>query len=49
MTQTHPSELIEELRGITTPTVANAIELFDIRPRNRESVTDVTLGTIDPS
>jgi len=34
MTQTHPSELIEELRGITTPTVANAIELFDVRPRN---------------
>jgi hypothetical protein len=47
MTQTHPTALVEEPRGITTPIVANAIELFNVRPRNRESVTDVTLGTID--
>jgi len=49
MSQTQPTAVVEELHGIPTPTVANAIELFDIRPRNRESVTDVTLGTIDPS
>ncbi len=34
MTTNHPTELIEELRGITTPTIANAVELFDIRSRN---------------
>lgn len=33
MTTEHPSALIEELRGITTPTVSNAIELFNVRPR----------------
>jgi len=31
----HPAELIRQLQAITTPTVANAIELFDVRPRNR--------------
>jgi hypothetical protein len=25
---------LDALRKITTPTIANAIELFDIRPRN---------------
>ncbi len=29
----HPPELIRELQGITTPTIANAIELFNLRPR----------------
>jgi regulator of RNase E activity RraA len=28
------SELIEELRAISTPTISNAIETFDVRPRN---------------
>jgi len=27
-------EQIEELRSITTPTISNAIETFDVRPRN---------------
>jgi regulator of RNase E activity RraA len=34
-------EQIQELRKITTPTIANAIETFDIRPRNE--------GFMDPS
>jgi len=34
MSTEHPAELIRELAGITTPTIANAVELFDIRPRN---------------
>ncbi|MHB8577456.1 MAG: RraA family protein [Dehalococcoidia bacterium] len=34
MPTAHPAALIEELKGITTPTIANAIELFDVRPRN---------------
>ena len=29
-----PSQLIEELKGITSPTIANAIEPFNVRPRN---------------
>jgi regulator of RNase E activity RraA len=35
MTSQHPSELIEQLRRITTPTVSNAIETFGVRPRNQ--------------
>lgn len=35
MTNQHPSQLIEQLRGITTPTVSNAIETFGVRPRNQ--------------
>lgn len=39
MAQLHPPELIEGLRGITTPTIANAVELFNIRPRNQGFAT----------
>ncbi len=35
----HPPELIETLRRITTPTISNAIELFNIRPRNQGFAT----------
>jgi hypothetical protein len=28
-------EQIEELRRITTPTIINAIETFDVQPRNK--------------
>jgi regulator of RNase E activity RraA len=34
MTAQHSTELIEQLRRITTPTVSNAIEVFGVRPRN---------------
>lgn len=33
MTVEHPPALLRELQGITTPTIANAIELFNVRPR----------------
>jgi 4-hydroxy-4-methyl-2-oxoglutarate aldolase len=34
MPTVHPPELLDELRQWNTPTIANALELFDIRPRN---------------
>ncbi len=34
MATLHPPELLDELRGWNTPTIANAIELFNFRPRN---------------
>ncbi|ETX05062.1 MAG: hypothetical protein ETSY2_25165 [Candidatus Entotheonella gemina] len=34
MAKTHPPELLETLRQFDAPTVANAIEVFDIQPRN---------------
>ncbi len=30
----HDSKLLEQLRTYNTPTIANAIEVFDVRPRN---------------
>jgi 4-hydroxy-4-methyl-2-oxoglutarate aldolase len=32
--QPHPPDVLEALRKYNAPTIANAIELFDIRPRN---------------
>ena len=37
-------EELRELQGVPTPSIANAIESFDIRPRN-EGVSD---GTVRP-
>ena len=34
MATTHPPELLETLRQFDAPTIANAIEIFNIRPRN---------------
>lgn len=34
MATVHPPELLDELRRWNTPTIANALELFDMRPRN---------------
>jgi len=34
MPKTHPPELLETLRKFDAPTIANAIEVFNIRPRN---------------
>jgi regulator of RNase E activity RraA len=34
MATVHPPELLDELRKWNTPTIANALELFDIQPRN---------------
>lgn len=31
---TLPDSLLEELRGLNSPSVANAVELFNVRPRN---------------
>ena len=41
MATVHPAELLDELRKWNTPTIANAIELFNFRPRN--------VGFMDPS
>ena len=38
---------LEALRAITSPTVANAIETFDVRPRN-EGFMDSTIGCMFP-
>jgi 4-hydroxy-4-methyl-2-oxoglutarate aldolase len=35
MPTVHPPELLDELRQWNTPTIANAIELFNVVPRNR--------------
>jgi regulator of RNase E activity RraA len=43
----HPAELLEDLRGFTTPTIANAIETFRCRPRT-EGYTDDTIRCVVP-
>jgi hypothetical protein len=42
MTAPLTSEELDALRAITTPTVCNAIEVFDVRPRN-EGFMDSTI------
>jgi 4-hydroxy-4-methyl-2-oxoglutarate aldolase len=43
----HSPETLEALRKIPTPTVANAIETFDVRPRG-EGVTDSKIQCLFP-
>jgi regulator of RNase E activity RraA len=31
---THPDALLDELRALNAPSISNAVELFDVRPRN---------------
>ena len=47
MSETLTDAELEALRGITSPTVANAIETFQVRPRN-EGFMDSTVRCIFP-